>query len=148
MEFIKKYKSLIVAGLVLVAIVAAIFIVKDTIMFDEYQALYGNRLEGIEKVQVTEKQQKEIKESVKQYTKSIDIRVSGRVVNFIIELHPGTSVDDGKGIAGMALDGLTAEQKAYYDVEALVNCSEDPDHFPIIGYKHKSRDGYTWTRDR
>lgn len=148
MEFIKKYKSIIVASLVLVAIVAAIFIVKDTIMFDEYQALYGNRLEGIDKVKVTEKQEKQIKESVKNYTKKIDIRVSGRVINILIELHPGTSLDDARGIAGMVLDGLTAEQKAYFDVEAIINNSEDPDHFPIIGYKHKSRDNYTWTRDR
>ncbi|MBQ3306997.1 MAG: hypothetical protein IJG68_02260 [Bacilli bacterium] len=148
MEFIKKYKSIIVASLVLVAIVAAIFIVKDTIMFDEYQALYGNRLEGIDKVKVTEKQEKQIKESVKNYTKKIDIRVSGRVINILIELHPGTSLDDARGIAGMVLDGLTAEQKAYFDVEAIVNNSEDPDHFPIIGYKHKSRDNFTWTRDR
>ena len=148
MEFIKKYKSIIVASLVLVAIVAAIFIVKDTIMFDEYQALYGNRLEGIDKVKVTEKQEKQIKKYVKNYTKKIDIRVSGRVINILIELHPGTSLDDARGIAGMVLDGLTAEQKAYFDVEAIVNNSEDPDHFPIIGYKHKSRDNFTWTRDR
>ena len=148
MKFIKKNKTLLLAGLILIAIVAAIFIVKDTIMFDEYQALYGNRLEGIDKVQVTNDQIKQVKERLKETTEKVDVRVSGRVINLIIETKPETTPEEARGMAGVLLEIITPEQKSYFDIEALIDNSENQNQFPIIGYMHKSKDVFTWTRDR
>ena len=148
MDFLKKNKSMIVAGLILLAVVVTIFIVKDTVMFDESQAEYGNRLEGIDKVKVTDDQIKEIKNNLKDNMKSVELSIQGRTINIIIEVNPDTSVGDAKSYAEKALETLTEEQKSYYDIEALVKNSADKDHYPIIGYKHKTRGSYTWTRDR
>ena len=148
MKFIKKNKTLLLAGLILIAIVAAIFIVKDTIMFDEYQALYGNRLEGIDKVEITKDQIKQVKERLKDTTEKVDIRVSGRVINLIIETKPETTPEEARGMAGVLLENISPEQKNYYDIEALIDNSENQTQFPIIGYMHKTKTTYTWTRDR
>ena len=147
-KFIKKYKNMIVAGLILLAVVVAIIIVKNTVMFDESKAEYGNRLEGMDKVKVTEEQIKQIQENLKESTKSVKVELSGRTINLMIEVNAGTSLGDAKACAEKALETFTEDQKSYYDIEALVTQEEDKDHFPIIGYKHKTRGSYTWTRDR
>ena len=148
MEFIKKNKSMIVAGLILLAIIVTIIIVKDTVMFDESQAEYGNRLEGLDKVKVTDEQIKTIKDNLKENTKSVKVEISGRTINIIIEVNKDTSIGDAKSYAEKALETFTDEQKSYFDIEALLKNDEDKDHYPVIGYKHKTRGSYTWTRDR
>lgn len=147
-KFIKKNKSIVVAVLILIAIAVTIFIVKDTVMFDESQAEYGNRLEGLDKVQVTDEQIKQIKSNLKDNTKSVDVSTSGRTINIIIEVKKDTSVEDAKSYANKALETFTDEQKSYFDIEALIKNDEDKEHYPVIGYKHKTRESYTWTRDR
>jgi len=147
-KFIKKYRSIVVAGLILLALAITILIVKDTVMFDESQAEYGNRLEGIDKVKVTDDQIKQIKSNLKENTKSVDVYTSGRTINIIIEVNKDTPVADAKSYAEKALETFTDEQKSYFDIETIIKNSEDKDHYPIIGYKHKTRGSYTWTRDR
>ena len=61
MKFIKKHKNLVIGGLIIIAIVLAVLILKETVMFDESTAVYGNRLDGIEKVKLTEEQEKALR---------------------------------------------------------------------------------------
>ena len=90
MKFIKKHKrSFTVLLLMVVAIALALFLLKDTISFDESTAVYGNRLEGIEEVKVTDEQKTKVKESLKDSTESVNVRVAGKLVNFVIETMPG-----------------------------------------------------------
>lgn len=145
---INKNKNIIVAVLILVAIVVAIFIVKNTVMFDETKAIYGNRTDGIKKVQVTEKQISNIQKALKDQSKSVKVNVEGRIININIVTKPEVDLGTAKSMADTALNEFTDEQKSYFDIEALINNESNKDQFPIIGYKHKTRGSFNWTRDR
>ena len=50
MKFVRKHRYLVLIGLIIIAVILALLILKDTVSFDESTAVYGNRLDGIEKV--------------------------------------------------------------------------------------------------
>ena len=73
MKFFKKNRTLTLILLIIIAVVLAIFIFRDTINFDESTAVYGNRLEGIEKVKVTSDQEKKIKDVLKDKSSNVTV---------------------------------------------------------------------------
>ena len=148
MKFIKKHKSSILGLLVFAAVFAACLILKDVVMFDETEAVYGNRLEGIEEVKVTSKQKSAVSDSLKDSCRSVNVRVSGRVVNIIIEANPETDLGSAKAMGSTALQEFTDEQKQYFDFQIFVDESEKQEQYPIMGYKQKSRNDIFWTNDR
>ena len=145
---IDKNKNIVVAVLILIAIIAAILVLKDTVMFDESEAIYGNRTDGIKKVKLTTEQVEKIKADLKDQTEKVEVKNEGMMINFIIYTKPEIDLATAKSMADTALATLTDEQKSFFDVQALIDNKSNQDQFPIIGYKHKSRSGYTWTRDR
>lgn len=147
-KFINKNKNIIVAVLILIAIITAIFIVKKTVMFDESKAIYGDRTDGIKKVLVTDEQKSAIKTSLNDQAKSVEVNVEGRIINILIETKPEIDLGAAKAMGDKALEVFTDEQKSYYDIEALIDNPSNTSQFPIIGYKHKTKGAYTWTRDR
>ena len=147
-EFINKNKSIIVAVLILVAIIAAIIIVKETVMFDENKAIYGNRTDGIKEVKVTDDQKKSVENDLKDQAKSVEVRVEGRIINIILEVRPEIDLSAAKALEDKALGTFTDQQKSYFDIQVLITNPSNTDQFPIIGYKHKTKGAFTWTRDR
>lgn len=148
MKFIRKYRSFIILLLIIAAVVVGYFIVKDTINFDETTAVYGNRLEGIESVKITKENKEAISAALRDTTKSVKIRVAGKLVNVIIETLPETALADAKNMATTVLANFSDEQKAFYDFQFLIDNSENQDQYPIIGYMQHSRDNVNWTKDR
>ena len=51
-------------------------------------------------------------------------------------------------MSNKTLEKLSEEERAYYDVQFMINNENDKDHFPIIGYKHHSKQGISWTKNR
>ena len=148
MKFIRKNKNLVLIVLILVAAVVAFFILKDTIMFDEGTAYYGNRLDGIEKVKVKDSQKKEVQDALKDQTKKVNIRVAGKIIYFTIETNPDISLEDAKKMGTSALEKFEEDQKSFFDFQFLISNSENKDQYPIIGYKQRTRKDITWTKDR
>ena len=83
MNFIKRNKKLLVVIVIfLVALVGAVQL--KNILFPSGGAIYGNRLEGIEEVEVSKDLDKQILELLKDGIMKADVRISGRIVN----IHP------------------------------------------------------------
>ena len=40
------------------------------------------------------------------------------------------------------------KQKEFYDVEVMIDKDNDSTQFPIIGYKHHSKNDFVFTKDR
>lgn len=148
MKFVKKHKTLTLIILIIIAVVLAFFILRDTINFDESTAVYGNRLEGIEAVEITKDQKTSVAEALKERTESVTVRVAGKLVNVIIETKGDVALEEAKGMATTALAAFSDEQKSFYDYQFLINNSENQEQYPIIGYMQHSRDSVTWTKDR
>ncbi len=148
MKFFKKHKTLTLILLIIIAGLLAVFILRDTVNFDESTAVYGNRLEGIDAVKVTKEQEKSITEALKANTEETKIRVAGKLVNIIIYTKGNVTLDEAKAMAPTVLAIFSEEQKKFYDFQFLIDNSENQSQFPIIGYMQHSRDGVNWTKDR
>jgi len=148
-KILKKHKVIILMFVCL--IVLSIILIK---LLDSYnndaRAIYGNRLEGIDKVKITDTTKKDIEKNIETEgkTEKISVTTQGKIINITITLKDDTSRDDAKKLSDKILEKLTDEQKKFYDIQVFINKKTDEASFPIIGYRHHTKEGFSWTLDR
>ena len=147
-KLIKKHSRLIVSIIIVVFLVIIGIMAKGFFFPDDVTAYYGSRLEGIEKVKINDKKKDELKEHFKDSSKKINIRIAGRIIYVNVTVNDDISVDASREMSNKTLEKLSEEERAYYDVQFMINNENDKDHFPIIGYKHHSKQGISWTKNR
>lgn len=148
MKFIKKHISTIVGIIVFILVLVGIYAVKEIFFPNESKAIYGNRLEGIEKVKITEETKTKIKEKLQEKTSSVTVRIAGRIVYITMKTNDGVTLEEAKGLGNSVLEEFTEEQKTYYDIQVLIENETNESQFPIIGYKHHAKTAIVWTKDR
>ena len=149
-NFIKNNKVTVVAFIICVIFVVLVFAIKLTFFPNEGTAIYGDRLDGIEKVEITDKQQKGIIKSLedKDEVKSADTDIKGRTLNVLITVNDDVELDPAKALTSSVIDNLKKDQTSFYDIQVFISKDNDDTRFPIIGYKHQNKDGFSWTKDR
>ena len=147
-KFIKKHSHIIVGVIIVIFIVILGIVVKNFFFPDDAEAYYGTRLEGIDKVKITEKKKESLKENFKDVSKSITIRLAGRIIYVDVKLNDDVSVDTARDLSNKTLEKLTEDEKSYYDIQFIISSDKDKDHFPIIGYKHHTKPAISWTKNR
>lgn len=148
MSFIKKHKSTIVALVVFIIVLILLIQVKNIFFQDEKEAIYGTRLEGIEKVKISNDQEEKVKSSLDESVTSTTVRQTGRIVNIILTVNGDVSVGTAKNYANKGIESFTEQQKKYYDFQVYIKKETDSNEFPIIGYKHHNKESFSWTKDR
>ncbi len=149
-NFIKNNKVTVVAFIICVIFVVLVFAIKLTFFPNEGTAIYGDRLDGIEKVEITDKQQKGIIKSLedKDEVKSADTDIKGRTLNVLITVNDDVELDPAKALTSSVIDNLKKDQTSFYDIQVFISKDNDDTRFPIIGYKHQDKDEFSWTKDR
>ncbi len=147
-KFVKKHLNIIIGVLILIFAVIAIIMVKNFFFPEDSKAIYGNRLEGRDKVKITEDKQKEIKNSIGEMSKKTTVRIAGRIIYVDVVVNDDVNQDKAREIGNKVLEKLSDDEKAYYDVQFLINNDKDKDHFPMAGYKHHAKTAISWTRNR
>lgn len=148
LRFIKKHSRLIVGIIIIVFLIIIGIMAKNFFFPDDATAYYGNRLEGISKVKIDDKKKESLKEKIKGSAKSVNVRLQGRIIYINVKVNDDVSTDDAKYISDLTLEKLSEEEKAYYDIQFIYTSDADKDHFPIIGYKHHTKAGISWTKNR
>lgn len=150
MSFIRKNKFIIIAIGIFLILVFLAFQVKMIFFPEEGKAIYGNRLDGIEEVEITKARKESIESAVKEdsATKSVSVNVSGKIIEVIITVQDDTPVDTAKNLSTKISDTLKSGEKKFYDVQIFIKKENDAKDFPIIGYKHHAKDEFSWTKDR
>lgn len=149
-RFIKEHKVVVVAVILMLVIIAIAFVAKETFFSNSDNAVYGDRLEGIDTVKVDTKQKKEILDNVKNDSavKEATYKLQGKLINIIITVNDDIGVDTSKALSNKVLEKLDDKQKKYYDIQVFVKKEKGGNDFPIIGYKHANKEGFSWTKDR
>ena len=109
--------------------------------------VYGNRLDGIEKVEVTKKQTDKMISEIKSksFVKEASTNTSGRIINVIVEVKSGTEVKTAKEVGKVVLSNLTDDQKKFFDVQLyLKNEKKDAKGYPTIGYKNSTANDFVY----
>lgn len=150
MSFIRKNKFIILAIAIFLILVILAFKLVSIFLPAEGTALYGERLDGIEEVKISNSKLTKIEDSLKAdgAVKKAEVDVAGKIIEVIITVKDDTSVDTAKGLNTKVLESLTEKEKRFYDVQIFVKKDTDAADFPIIGYKHHAKDTFSWTKDR
>ncbi len=112
---------------------------------------YGDRLNGIENVKITDKHKDEVIAGIKE-NKMVDkvtINVKGKLIYINVYLNSGKK-EDAQSIAIKSLDLLTEEEKEFYDINftfSKESKSEQEASFIMMGYKKSDATIISWTKD-
>ena len=95
---------------------------------------YGDRLDGIELVTISDDKKNSVVEDIKQRknVKDAKVEVSGKIIYIRIAFNAGADLDTSKAIAVKTLEQFSDEEKAFYDV-----------HFTLVSEKNEVSDGFT-----
>lgn len=147
MNFIKRNKKLLVV--IVIFLISLIGLVQlKNIFFPSGGAIYGNRLEGKEDVEIAKDLDKQVQELLKDNVSKVTVRISGRIVNMHITVNGDVSASSAKELAKKTLTLFAEKQLKYYDIQVFMKKDVESTEFPIIGYKHQDKQGFTWTKDR
>ena len=144
----KKHKGLIIClGVLLILGIAACIGIKKLVFPDDNKSKYGNRLDGIENVPISDETKNEMKESFLKNENVIDFNynLTGKIIKITIKVKKETKQDDAKILGDIILKNLSDDQKKFYDIEYSVVCEEDNDLYPIMGSKHRTSETFSWT---
>lgn len=149
MKYLKENAKVISIIVIFIVAVVVLFIFYNGVFLNN-SSKYGDRLKGIETVKLDSNKKNEIKENVLSLktASKVSVTESGKIIEVIVVVNDDVDVAKGKEIGNKVLEKLTDEQKKYFDVQIFVKKNSDDEKFPIIGYKHHSKDNITWTKDR
>lgn len=137
-------------GLVIVLLLTLILLVFITVIFIKLlmgnsSDKYGNRLDGIEEVVISNETYDSVKDEVKATEKVTDVstRLQGKIVYITIILNSDTGLNDAKLIASNTLDNFSEEELSFYDFSYFLKWDAE-DGMVITGNKHHDLDSITW----
>jgi hypothetical protein len=111
---------------------------------------FGNRLQGIENMDMTDTRLKSIETSLneEELVESSSVRLFGRIIYMSFFLKDEAKPDDVKTLATGSLDLFSDDEKEFFDMSFLFDREledEEDRSFPIIGYKRGGHTTISWT---
>ena len=96
MDFIKKNKYVIIVVVIFLALVVITAEAKAFLVPDEGKAVYGNRLDDIDKHKIEESFYDDAISKLKENDKVIDVsyKLHGKIINFMITVNNDVSIND------------------------------------------------------
>ena len=122
---------------------------------------YGNRLDGIDKVKISNEVYESVKEEDQTLTlpevftsepvivegvNDVSVRLQGKIVYTTIELSDSISADKAKEIAKNTLDNYTEDELKYYDFSFFLKWKGEESDKVITGNKHHNLEDITWIK--
>ena len=161
-KLFKSKKFVMFFALSIVLLICLIIIMR--IFFPGHGSNYGNRLDGINKISFTEKDQNKITDFIKKDDKVSEakLNIHGKIINIIFNVNKDVSKDDAKAIAGASLEKISDKVKGFYDIEFMVTKKDEEGQeveiqkddgttskeirkeFPIMGYKNSKNSNIVW----
>ena len=151
MKWIRKHKFTTFVLFMYVVLVVMAFFVNKLFFSANGSPVYGDRLEGIEDVAVLDDQYQNMKKDMEDGSSisTITHSLSGKTVNIIITVGDFVALEQAKQFGNKTLEYFQAEQLAFYDIQVFIKKeNKELNDFPIIGYKHYTKAGFSWTKDR
>jgi len=111
-------------------------------------AVYGNRLEGIEKVIITDTKKNEVVDFIKEdeNVTYASITIQGKIINISIKSgNKKNTIDKMKEKGIEIIKKFSDDEIAFYDFQFFIKNEEA--NYNLIGYKNKKKDDISWVDD-
>lgn len=143
---IKKNKLLTVLIILIALIIILCIVAIKVLIFPSYKVdKYGDRLNNIESVYLSDTRFEEVKNNFEEVSgfEISKFKLSGKIVNIYISAGTDVDVTTVKSSADKLVSGFNEEELNYYDFQVFV-IGEDDTKYPMIGYKNKNSEGLYW----
>ena len=150
-ELWRNNKVLILLGVILLGCVVAIVCVTLSFFLGKDRSIYGNRLDDIENIKITDNFQKEylakLKENEMVSDAKIDVR--GKVIYIIITFAGDTTLLDAESKAALSLQDFEEEVLNHYDIMFTLKCdaTDNSEGFTILGARNATGSGLNWNNN-
>ena len=127
--------------LALIAMLFVVYFVNQT-----KNDTYGNRLNGIESMEISDNEKDEIVNVIKESDKvdKATLNIKGKIIYVNVYLLDGNR-DLANSIAVKVLNTLNEEKKDFYDINFSFN-KDDDEAFPFMGYKKSDATIISWSK--
>ena len=130
MNYIKKHKLTSFVILVYIIVIAFLYFIYKLFIGSSGLPVYGDRLDGIENVPITEEQINQISEEITKNDFVLKVTkpyIKGKVLKVIVTVADNSDLAKSKELSSKVIEILDDEQKAFYDVEFFIkkpyNCT-------------------------
>ena len=148
-EFYKRNR--VYSILMLVSLVCIVSILVGVIVYFVGQTTkdkYGNRLDGIDNVKITDTKKSEVENKIKEneLVDSVKINIKGKLIYVNIELKTGKH-SDSEAICQSALENFSEDEKKFYDIQYIVTNKDTSieENFTVMGYIKAGNSVIKWT---
>ena len=144
-------KVLIILGVILLGCVIAIVCVTFSFFMNSNNSVYGNRLDNIKDVPVTDSDKKVIVEKLEEneMVSNAKVDVRGKIIYITITFASDTTILDAESKAAQSLQDISDEILKLYDVMYTLKCdaSENSEGWIILGARNASGSGLNWNNN-
>ncbi len=123
MDFIKKHKLTTFIIFVYIVIIGFLFFIYSMFVSSNGMPVYGDRLDGIDEVQITDEQYDKIVtdlNSEETVISVLDPKLGGKILSVIITVGDNVDIATAKSLANKVDNALTEEQKNFFDIEVFI----------------------------
>lgn len=124
MNYIKNHKLSSFVILVYIIVVAFAYFLYKLFIGSSGLPVYGDRLDGIENVPISEEQKKKIVEALSEPVFVLHVEtpyLKGKILKVVMTVSDISDLKASKDLSTKILEILDADQKAFYDVEFFIN---------------------------
>ena len=147
-NFIYKYRIVIALVFLLIIGVFGFITVKQYLYPDDKLKVYGNRLDGIDKVKITDEKKNEIIKMIKEKAgiKDAKIDIQGKIINVSITASEKENTkEEMQKLCTEILLKFSSEEIKFYDFQFFIK-NEDL-NYNMIGYKNKISEEISYSDD-
>lgn len=146
MKELKKCRYTTFALVAFLILLLLSFFVYQMFFGERGKPVYGNRLDGIDKVMVDDAYFAKISETLEKQkiVSEASGQRSGRILNYTIVVKDKTKTKDAKALTNTILESLSKDQVAYFDIQVFFTCEKEMDGYPMIGYKNKENKKFSY----
>ena len=130
MNYIKKHKLTSFVIFVYIILIAFVYFIYKLFIGSSGLPVYGDRLEGIENVPITDEQINKISEEITKSELVLKVTkpyLKGKILKVVVTVTDKATLAASKELAPLVLGVLDDDQKAFYDVEFFItkpyNCT-------------------------
>lgn len=138
-----------VIGILIFIVIAIIATVVYNLLFSSNGTpIYGNRLDDLEGIEITEETEDKIVNKLKENEIVSDAtsNVKGKILNVIITVKEKTKLSDAKKLTKIITENITDEQKSSYDIQVFFDIEGTRvEGYPTIGYLAKINNEFKYT---
>lgn len=148
---ISRHKVLAIICLITIVIIAILSYVFSSVLINGNNK-YGNRLDGIEEVEISDERISGLEEELegRDEVSSASVRIQGKIIYINIVFNNDVSLDTAKDIANGTLDSFEDDEESFYDfgfyLTQVGSEDEEGDYFVVTGSKHAGADEISYIK--